>query len=123
MAEAPSTELVQVTMPSGEELWVEAKVSSAVRDSSRRGSARVLGRLENLDETIRGVVRSVGGAVARHSPAETELEFGIEVSGETGAAFAVLAGAHASASVKVRLKWSRGEFPADEAPEPAATEH
>lgn len=118
MAAAPATQLMQVTMPTGEVLWVETRVSSAVRDTSRQSQERMLGRLERLDETIRGVVRSVGTAVARHAPAETELEFGLEIAVETGKAVAVLAGAHATASVKVKLRWNRGEFPADEAPEP-----
>lgn len=119
-----TTEVASVTMPSGEKLYARVTVDADSVTDSAGGVKRVLGKLENLDATIRGVVRSVGASVAKYAPAETEIEFGIEVAGETGKAFAVLAEAHAAASVKVKLTWRKGEFPvehaeddADEAPD------
>lgn len=113
-----TTELAQITMPTGEQIWVHVTADSSITDSWGGGKGKILGRLEKLDETIRGVVRSVGTSVARHAPARTEIEFGIEISGGTGSAFAVLANAHAAASVKVKMAWEKGQFPhADEVDE------
>lgn len=112
MAGGSATQVVGVKMPSGETLWARVTVDPASVTDSALGFKRVLGRLENLEDTIRGVVHSVAGSVARYSPAETEVEFGIEIAGETGMAVAVLAGAHAAASVKIKMTWRKGEFPA-----------
>lgn len=114
MAGGSATQVVGVKMPSGETLWARVTVDPASVTDSALGFKRFLGRLENLDDTIRGVVHSVGASVARYSPAETEVEFGIEVAGDTGVAVAVLASAHAAASVKIKMTWRKGEFPAVE---------
>lgn len=109
------TELAQVKMPTGEVIWVRVAVDPDVTDSSlfrRDGKdGRLLGKLKNLDTTIRGVVHSVGSSIAKYAPAETEIQFGIEVSGDVGGPVAVLASAHAGASIKVTLKWHKDEFP------------
>lgn len=112
MAGGSATQVVGVKMPSGETLWARVTVDPASVTDSALGFKRFLGRLENLDDTIRGVVHSVAASVARYSPAETEVEFGIEVAGDTGVAVAVLASAHAAASVKIKMTWRKGEFPA-----------
>jgi len=122
MAGRTTTEVASVMMPSGEQLYARVTVDADEVTDSAGGVKRVLGRLENLDDTIRGVVRSVGASVAKYAPAETEIEFGIEVAGETGKAFAVLAGAHAAASVKIKLTWRKGEFPAEDGADDADEE-
>jgi hypothetical protein len=105
-------------MPTGETIWVQVAVDSTITDSAW-GKDKFLGKLEKLDETIRAVVRSVGSSVARHSPARTEIEFGIEIFGGTGHAIAVLANAHATAGVKVKMTWEKGQFPVAEDDETA----
>ncbi|MEY9860998.1 hypothetical protein ABH935_006636 [Catenulispora sp. GAS73] len=111
MAGNLTTEFVQVVMPTGETIWVHITADSDFVDNWGGSKGKVLGKLEKLDETIRSVVGSVGKSVARYSPARTEIEFGIEISGGTGHAFAVLANAHATASVKVKMTWEKNQFP------------
>lgn len=61
----------------------------------------------NFVETIRSVAATVHDAVAARAPSAVCVEFGLELSIQTGQFVAVLAQAGAKTSIKVRLDWDR----------------
>lgn len=97
------TELLK--LPSGDEVWVRVSVDpDEMADTGFRDQARK--SVASLNETIRGVVRSVSAAVEEHRPTETRVEFGVEFTAKASGVVAVLGELGATTSLKVTLTWA-----------------
>lgn len=74
--------------------------------ASEQSPGRVIGRVkESLDqalEQIRPALASVTSTLAELGPAETEIEFGLKLGGETGV---ILSKGTAEVNFVVRMKW------------------
>ncbi|MBH0781442.1 CU044_2847 family protein [Nocardia bovistercoris] len=62
-------------------------------------------RLDTLGPTIRSVASAVHGAVDGLKPDAVSVEFGVELSLDSGRVVAVLASGGMKASLKVNLEW------------------
>lgn len=112
-----ASDIAQVVLPSGDLVWVRLEapqVSSgerggggAAEDVGLRDAAGVTfeGELPGFAETVRGVVASVRQALEEHRPDSMEVEFGIEISAQTGRLLSVLAEARGAAHVRVTASW------------------
>jgi len=116
-----TSEIVQVTMPSGGPIWVRVEAAEpAATDEQAAGpadvglaqqsapSAGVL-RLEGFADTVRGVVTSVRQALDEHRPDSLSVEFGIEIAARSGKLLSVLAEVGATAQIRVTASWDRRE--------------
>lgn len=74
--------------------------------------------LANFVETVKSVAASVHDAVVSQAPSGVSVEFGLELSVQTGQFVAVLAQAGAKTSVTVRLEWDREALAAGRAGRP-----
>lgn len=63
--------------------------------------------LANFAETVKSVAATVHDAVVSQAPSGVSVEFGLELSMQTGQFVAVLAQAGVKTSVTVRLEWDR----------------
>jgi hypothetical protein len=76
--------------------------------------------LAGFAETVKSVAASVHDAVVAQAPSAVSVEFGLELSVQTGQFVAVLAQAGVKTSVKVRLEWDRAALAGADATDPAA---
>jgi Trypsin-co-occurring domain 1 len=107
----------QVVLPSGAVVWVQARAGggSAAGDGGPDGdgpqdvglaeSVAQLALVPGFVETVQGVVESVRLALARHPPESVTVEFGLEISGKTGAVLSLLGEAGGGAHVKISASW------------------
>ncbi len=105
------SELVEVTLPDGDVIWVELDVPSGA-DIAWRGKQKLTWddlRMQVLKIT-KLVAESVKSALPDR-PTRLGLEFGIKLTAETGPLVAALAKAGAEASVVVRLDWEGERVP------------
>lgn len=113
-----TSEIVQVKLPSGEEIWVRVKAAGHAADRSDAGPVDVGLReritpaveaipLLGFSETVHGVVTSVRQALDEHRPDSLAVEFGIEIAARSGALMSVLAEVGGTAQVTVTATWDR----------------
>jgi len=112
-----ASDIAQVMLPSGDLVWVRLDVPgvdsadhegpSGAQDVGLRDGAGVTfeGELPGFADTVRGVVASVRQALEEHRPDSLEVEFGIEISAQTGRLLSVLAEARGAAHVRVTASW------------------
>lgn len=112
------SDIVQVVLPSGDPVWVRIQVPG--RDSGNQGGAspQDVGLRDGFDagldakevqgfaDTVRGVVVSVRQALDEHRPDALEVEFGVEISVQTGRLLSVLAEGRGAAHVRVTASWN-----------------
>lgn len=125
-----ASEIARVMLPSGDLVWVrleapgtgsgDREAGGGAQDVGLRDAARLPfeGELPGFADTVRGVVASVRQALDEHRPDSLEVEFGIEISAQTGTLLSVLAEARGAAHVRVTASWD-GTQPAP-APAPRA---
>lgn len=109
-----ASEIAQVMLPSGDLVWVRLQMGSGdhegvdgAEDVGLRNATGMTfeGELPGFAETVRGVVASVRQALEEHRPDSLEVEFGIEISAQTGRLLSVLAEARGTAHVRVTASW------------------
>ncbi len=80
---------------------------SAYEDSSAFGAVRHVAELAGgLSDVVRGVVGSLRTGLAAARPHEVGVEFGIELSAQSGKVVSLLADGSGKASIKVSLRWT-----------------
>jgi hypothetical protein len=112
-------EPTRVRLPDGTVVW--ARVGEADRlgtdgPSNVGARQRMVFAVEGMTELIQGMAGSIAQAARAVGPDEAAVEFGVELSGGTGALLAMLANGEATASVRVTLIWRKAE---QEDPDPA----
>ncbi|MBH1933608.1 hypothetical protein I5Q34_04755 [Streptomyces sp. AV19] len=85
--------------------------SGGYEDSS---AARRVARLASgMSDVVRGVVNSLRTGLEAARPQEVRVEFGIELSAQSGQVVSVIAEGGGKASVTVTLTWTEGGGPGD----------
>lgn len=80
------------------------------RDQSDPGSEVPGGevrRLTGFTEAIGGIAESVWTSLKTMRPDTVEIEFGLDIDVSTGQVVSLIADAHASSSIKVKLGWDK----------------
>jgi hypothetical protein len=116
-----TSEIAEVTLPSGDSIWVRVEAAEPVATDGRAAGAADVGlvqriappgevlRLEGFAETVRGVITSVRQALDEHRPDSLAVEFGIEIAARAGGLLSVLAEVGATAQIRVTASWDRHE--------------
>lgn len=99
------SDVIQVELPSGQVIWARIEVGRGPRDVALEDWAAIR-PLENLVETVQGVVESLQQALRRVHPRTVTAEFGIEFSYRSGKVVSLLADGSATASIKLTLAWN-----------------
>lgn len=73
---------------------------------------RVVGMAGGLGDVVRGVVRSLRAGIEPTAPVQVSVNFGIELTAQTGKVVSVLADSGGKASVSVSLSWTEPAHPA-----------
>jgi hypothetical protein len=94
------SEIVPVTLQSGQTIQVEATVKSQEEDV-----AFAVPSIEGLSEAIEGLSASILDGLKRIQPRKATVEFGIEVGLEAGKLTALLVKGTGTASINVTLEW------------------
>ena len=113
-----TSEIAEVTLPSGDLIWVHVQAEPAATSDGGSGPADVgLGHriapiaetlgLPGFTQTVRGVVTSVRQALDEHRPDSLTVEFGIQIVVKAGAVLSVLAEAGGNVHVTVTASWDR----------------
>jgi hypothetical protein len=106
----------RLVLPSGEAVWVQLPDDDLDRhvpptdevgdsDVGLGSTAAQLLQVPGLVETVQGVVGSVRMALETHRPDTVQVEFGLELSGKTGAVLSLLGEAGGKAHVKITASW------------------
>jgi len=110
---------MQVTLPSGDPVWVSVGPADGEDSNGQGGGAQDVGfrdkaetvlqaaQLPGFAEAVRGVVTSVRQALDGCRPDDVTVDFGIQITARTGGALAVLAEAGGSAQLRVSVSWRR----------------
>lgn len=80
--------------------------SSGYQDSS--ATRRVAQLASGMSDVVRGVVGSLRMGLAAARPQEVRVEFGIELSAQSGQVISMIADGGGKASVNVTLTWTEG---------------
>ncbi|KNB52031.1 hypothetical protein AC230_16695 [Streptomyces caatingaensis] len=85
---------------------LRAPGAGGYQDSS---AARRVARLASgMSDVVRGVVGSLRTGLAAARPQEVKVEFGIELSAQSGQVISMIADGGGKASVNVTLTWTEG---------------
>lgn len=95
----PQSEILQVEMPNGRMILVEARVSGEEKVAS------AVPKFSGLSDAITEVAQIIAHAIEETKPASAEIEFGIEAAVESGRLTALLVKGTGTANLKVTLKW------------------
>jgi len=60
-----------------------------------------------ISKTIQNVAKEVHDALDKVAPDSTEVEFGLDLSGSTGALTTLLVKGDAKASLKIKMRWEK----------------
>ena len=69
---------------------------------------------DEIGERIVGVAQSLDAAVRKVKPSSASVEFGIELSAESGKLTALLVKGSGKANLKITLNWEMGDQAADQ---------
>jgi hypothetical protein len=112
---------VPVALPNGVKVGVEASLGrfEVVRGGERDVAsivsapdsevdvASLSGRFEDIAKVVEGVAASLTTAIERMAPEKTSVEFGLEISAESGGLTALIVKGSGTANLKVTLEWSK----------------
>ena len=101
------SEVIPVTLPSGQTILARVQVEGPV-DVGARAALRRLS-IADLRETVEGVTQSVAQALRRVQPDEVSVEFGVELAVKTGKLISVLAEGSSKTSIKLTLTWNSSD--------------
>ncbi|MEU4997127.1 CU044_2847 family protein [Streptomyces sp. NPDC021622] len=119
--------IAQIRLDDGTAVWAriteaqEIDGGSGFRDTGV--GDRVIDMASGLSDVVSGVVCSLRAGLAPTGPVEVAVNFGIELSAQSGKVVSVLADGGGKASVSVSLTWTEPATEPDTEPttEPAAT--
>jgi hypothetical protein len=94
------SEIVPVTLASGQTIQVEATVRTTEEDV-----AFAVPPIEGLSEAIEGLSASILESLKRIQPKKATVEFGIDIGLESGKLTALLVKGTGTASITVTLEW------------------
>ncbi|EMF02654.1 hypothetical protein J7W19_21895 [Streptomyces mobaraensis NBRC 13819 = DSM 40847] len=103
--------ITQVRLDDGTVVWARISEAQELGSPGSGGykdstAARRVARLANgLADTVRGVVDSLRMGVAAARPHEVQVQFGIELSAQSGQVISLLTDAGGKASINVTLTW------------------
>jgi hypothetical protein len=106
--------LVHVELPSGQIIW--AHVTRDGPADVRLSKALQKLSINDLRDTIEGVVQTFATALEGLAPTEVKLEFGLQLALKTGRLTSVLAEAAGTGSVRVSVSWAVGRPAVADAP-------
>ncbi|MFI9175462.1 CU044_2847 family protein [Streptomyces lincolnensis] len=110
------SQLMQLTMPNDEVMWVTVEGRGGPRDSGL--GEVIVERLEGFQESLNAVASNVRSALAGARPQEISVEFGLELAAGKHGVVAAVTGVGGKATFKVTLKWSEQAAPTAQAPLP-----
>ena len=99
-----SSSLVKVDMGNGRIVVVEAQNVSPEQPVGIRDVMK----FDGVTETIEAVAERVNGAIRRAKPDRAAVEFGVDISVESGMLTGLIAKGVGSATLKVTLEWDLG---------------
>ncbi|MBC2873537.1 MULTISPECIES: CU044_2847 family protein [Streptomyces] len=114
--------ITQVRLDDGTVVWARISEAQELGSPGSGGyqdstAARRVARLANgLADTVRGVVDSLRMGVAAARPHEVQVQFGIELSAQSGQVISLLTDAGGKASINVTLTWKESGPAAGGAP-------
>jgi Trypsin-co-occurring domain 1 len=98
--EVEDRELITVSLEDGISIQVEARVQGREQDV-----AFTRFKFSDVGKAIGGMAKLLATATEKAKPAETEIQFGLDIGVETGHLIGILAGGSSSANLQVTLKW------------------
>jgi hypothetical protein len=101
-----AAELVEVTLPNNDIMYVEIDASTEGDIAWRRGRKVAWEDFrDQVSKVSRWVIESVRSGLP-DTPTSVAVEFGMKLSGETGTLVGALAKASTEATIVVRLEWN-----------------
>ena len=100
-----TTELVQVQLPNGAAVHLEATVAEGEEDE-----ADVLFRppsFEDLLAAVEGMAGALASALEKIRPRKASIEFGVEANLQSGLLTAVIVQGTGKANLKITLEWGQ----------------
>jgi hypothetical protein len=100
------SEIVPVQLPDGQQIWARVTGSGGPQDVGFASRTKALVAQE-FKRTVQAVVDNLHGALDQYNADEVSIDFGIELSVQSGQVLSVLSEAGATASVTVHLTWKK----------------
>ena len=93
-------QLISASLEDGTSIQIQACVAGREQDVA-------LGKFafSEVSKTIGSIAQALARATEKARPAETEIEFGLDIGVETGHLLGVLVGGSGNANFKVKLTW------------------
>ncbi len=98
---AASEELVEVKLPNGATMRVQATVLGGEEDV-----AFGLLSFDDVSKTLEGIAEAISGAVHKVKPTKAVVELGLELAVESGKLTTLLVKGNGKANLKIVLEWA-----------------
>jgi hypothetical protein len=95
--------VIPVTLPNGSKIRIESRTWDVAGKREKVGITEL--RFADLIPSIGGISETVLAAIKKVAPKKASVEFGVEVSIESGKLMALLCSGGATANLKITLEW------------------
>jgi hypothetical protein len=96
------TEIVKVKLDSGREIGIEVRALPG----ERRVASNIPHNLTEVMDSIEDVARLMSTTLEKVKPNKAAVEFGLEISADSGALTALIVKGSGKANLKITLEWS-----------------
>ncbi len=109
------TEIVQVKLPNGKEVKVEARL---LRGEEKVSAKKILS-FEDVTDAIEGIAAMIAKPLQQIKATKTSVKLGLEVAMESGQLTTLIVKGSGKANLEITLEWEQKDIPTPEqAPSP-----